>query len=243
MFKKRNVKHSGQNKRKSDTSCLSKDEDQDEVHELELIMPVNKKPKLPRLPQVEMDATFSDVKRFKIDKYSLKEKQQELRELERRKAERKELENEIEVKLNKDASKPDFVKPVSKNIKTKIVTDYQPDVCKDFKKTGYCGYGDSCKFLHSRDDFAGGWKLNQDWKVKDNEKEKVLKELEEIPFKCVLCGEDYKSPVVTTCGHYFCSSCFMKKMKESKACPVCGENTEGVAMVAKKLREFMNSRQ
>lgn len=35
-------------------------------------------------------------------------------------------------------------------IRTVTIMDYQPDVCKDYKETGYCGYGDSCKFLHDR---------------------------------------------------------------------------------------------
>jgi len=37
--------------------------------------------------------------------------------------------------------------------------DYQPDVCKDYKETGYCGYGDSCKFLHDRGDYKMGWQI------------------------------------------------------------------------------------
>ncbi|KAK2970001.1 hypothetical protein RJ640_008341 [Escallonia rubra] len=28
--------------------------------------------------------------------------------------------------------------------------DYQPDICKDYKRAGHCGYGLSCKFLHDR---------------------------------------------------------------------------------------------
>ena len=40
--------------------------------------------------------------------------------------------------------------------------DYQPDVCKDFKDTGYCGYGDACKFLHDRSDYKSGWQLEKD---------------------------------------------------------------------------------
>ena len=35
--------------------------------------------------------------------------------------------------------------------------DYQPDICKDYKETGYCGYVDSCKFMHDRGDYKSGW--------------------------------------------------------------------------------------
>ncbi|CCO26048.1 Pre-mRNA-splicing factor CWC24 [Rhizoctonia solani AG-1 IB] len=38
----------------------------------------------------------------------------------------------------------------SNTIKTVTLVDYQPDVCKDYKETGYCGFGDTCKFLHDR---------------------------------------------------------------------------------------------
>jgi RING finger protein 113A len=34
------------------------------------------------------------------------------------------------------------------NVRITCRMDYQPDVCKDYKETGYCGYGDSCKFMH-----------------------------------------------------------------------------------------------
>ena len=27
--------------------------------------------------------------------------------------------------------------------------DYQPDICKDYKETGFCGYGDQCKYALS----------------------------------------------------------------------------------------------
>jgi len=28
---------------------------------------------------------------------------------------------------------------------------------------GYCGFGDSCKFLHDRSDYKHGWQLEQEW--------------------------------------------------------------------------------
>jgi len=40
----------------------------------------------------------------------------------------------------------------SPHIRVSAMFDYQPDICKDYKKTGYCGYGDSCKFMHDRGD-------------------------------------------------------------------------------------------
>ena len=39
--------------------------------------------------------------------------------------------------------------------------DYQPDICKDYKDTGFCGYGDACKFLHDRSDYKSGWQLER----------------------------------------------------------------------------------
>ena len=39
--------------------------------------------------------------------------------------------------------------------------DYQPDICKDYKETGYCGYGDACKFVHDRGDYKSGWELDR----------------------------------------------------------------------------------
>lgn len=35
------------------------------------------------------------------------------------------------------------------NVRTITITDYQPDVCKDYKETGFCGFGDTCKFVSS----------------------------------------------------------------------------------------------
>ncbi|KEH19406.1 zinc finger C-x8-C-x5-C-x3-H type protein [Medicago truncatula] len=56
----------------------------------------------------------------------------------------------------------------STHIRVSSRIDYQPDLCKDFKETGYCGYGDSCKFLHDRTDYKSGWQLEKEW----NETEK-----------------------------------------------------------------------
>lgn len=124
------------------------------------------------------------------------------------------------------------------NLRNTILTDFQPDVCKDFKQTGYCGYGDSCKFLHSRDDFKAGWTLATDWKI-DEQKEETKKEA--VPFKCVLCKESYERPVKTNCGHYFCQKCFVNRIKIDKSCFICGENTEGIAKMATDLVPMDNA--
>lgn len=50
---------------------------------------------------------------------------------------------------------------VSQFVRTTIRIDYQPDVCKDYKETGFCSYGDSCKFLHDRGDYKSGWELEK----------------------------------------------------------------------------------
>ncbi|KAK6442040.1 RNA-splicing factor [Oleoguttula sp. CCFEE 5521] len=147
------------------------------------------------------------------------------------------------------------VKAPPSNVRAIITTDFAPDVCKDYKQTGFCGFGDSCKFLHAREDYKQGWQLDKEWekagkkdkaggKPKTGEDEDLddeAKMLKDIPFKCIICKEDYKMPVVTKCGHYFCERCAMTRyMKEKKkGCAQCGKDTSGSFGVAKKLKELL----
>lgn len=126
------------------------------------------------------------------------------------------------------------------------VTDFAPDVCKDYKQTGFCGFGDGCKFLHAREDYKQGWQLDKEWEkvgsrtasnkttrqgagtasntsgtdapgADDADLDDEAKMLKDIPFACVVCKGPYKLPVVTRCGHYFCERCAMQRyMKEKK---------------------------
>lgn len=56
--------------------------------------------------------------------------------------------------ISTKSKKEELVKPVSAHIKQNFITDYQRDVCKDFLKHGYCGFGDTCKFIHVRDEYT-----------------------------------------------------------------------------------------
>lgn len=130
-------------------------------------------------------------------------------------------------------------KKTSSNIRSTTVFDFARDECKDYKQTGFCGYGDSCKFVHHRDDFKAGWKLNTDWDLaKQDDK---AKELEGIPFKCVICKDDYTSPIKTKCGHYFCENCFLQRCKTATSCIICGKDTERVALPAKNLKQLIHT--
>lgn len=161
-----------------------------------------------------------------------------------------------------------------------IVTDFAPDVCKDYKQTGFCGFGDSCKYLHAREDYAQGWQLDREWEIRKQDpggrkhkthiktlenaneavwtkEEKEEKEEErlirEVPFKCVICKNDYKTPVVTKCGHYFCEACALrrytggarpdgKKKRKEPSCAICGGRTDGVFNVAKNLQRVLDKK-
>lgn len=57
--------------------------------------------------------------------------------------------------------------------------DYQPDICKDYKETGFCGYGDQCKFLHDRGDYKSGWQMEREWEDKQAAKRQRLQKAEE----------------------------------------------------------------
>ncbi|EMC98751.1 hypothetical protein BAUCODRAFT_31029 [Baudoinia panamericana UAMH 10762] len=142
------------------------------------------------------------------------------------------------------------------NVRTITVTDFAPDVCKDYKQTGFCGFGDSCKFLHAREDYKQGWQLDKEWekvgkdrkpgsaKKGDDAADDEEKMLESIPFKCIICKDDYQRPVVTRCGHYFCEKCAMTRyMKEKKkTCANCGADTGGTFNVARKLNDLLGKK-
>ncbi|KAF4553471.1 Pre-mRNA-splicing factor cwc24-like protein [Elsinoe fawcettii] len=168
------------------------------------------------------------------------------------------------IEKNPDA-KPKLAGPVkaATNIRTITVTDFAPDVCKDYKQTGFCGFGDSCKFLHAREDYKQGWQLDKEWESvtkgkklegtvvgsankngKAGEEEDEESMLDNIPFACIICREPYKNPVVTKCKHYFCEACALKrhKSKGGKGCAACGSDTGGTFSVAKNLRKLLDKK-
>ncbi|CAI4230827.1 unnamed protein product [Auanema sp. JU1783] len=118
--------------------------------------------------------------------------------------------------------------------------DYAPDICKDYKETGYCTFGDSCKFLHDRSDYKHGWEIEQDFEAGtlndiDNTNYEIEEEVERLPESCYICTNPFVDPVVTRCKHYFCESCALTSFRRTKNCRVCGENTGGVFNVAKNI--------
>ncbi|KAI4274371.1 MAG: hypothetical protein L6R38_006111 [Xanthoria sp. 2 TBL-2021] len=148
------------------------------------------------------------------------------------------------------------------NIRTITVTDFAPDVCKDYKQTGFCGFGDSCKFLHAREDYKQGWELDKDWEIgtkgkkggmggknitamnkgKGDEEEEEDAMLEGIPFACIICKKGYTNPIVTKCGHYFCEGCALMRYRKSPSCAACGAGTGGVFNGAKGLKRLLDKK-
>ena len=155
------------------------------------------------------------------------------------------------------------------NIRTITVTDFAPDVCKDYKKTGFCGFGDNCKYLHMREDYKHGWQLDSEWdKVSKGKKKGAASGtvvasadradrpannadnddyddaadeamLEKIPFACIICQGPYKEPIVTRCGHYFCLPCALQRYRKDPSCAACGAGTSGVFNTAKILNKLL----
>lgn len=137
----------------------------------------------------------------------------------------------------------EFLRRKHNFIKSSIRTDYQPDICKDYKETGFCGFGDSCKFLHDRSDYKYGWQLDQEWakgQYKDEDDDKYLikdgdedEEDDGPPKKCAICEEPFKNPTITKCKHFFCIDCAEKECTEK--CFICQKPTSGIFKNASNL--------
>ncbi|KAJ3107162.1 hypothetical protein HDU96_007976 [Phlyctochytrium bullatum] len=135
------------------------------------------------------------------------------------------------------------------NVRISCRFDYQQGICKDYKETGYCGFGDSCVFMHDRGDYKTGWQLDQEWdemmkqKAKerlnpskdDEDAEEEIDEDDDIPFTCPICTSDFKHPVITKCQHYFCENCAIANHAKSSKCFVCATPTGGSFNAARDL--------
>jgi RING finger protein 113A len=146
------------------------------------------------------------------------------------------------------------------NVRVTCRFDYQPDICKDYKDTGFCGFGDTCIYLHDRGDTMAGWQLDQKWEQeqakKKQEKDRQIEAFlsggdaaagdedddddaaadDDLPFACFLCRKAFDDPIVTTCGHYFCQSCLHQHNQQSdNTCPICKKDTHGVMNQPTKL--------
>ncbi|CAD0206806.1 unnamed protein product [Chrysodeixis includens] len=86
------------------------------------------------------------------------------------------------------------------NLRATVRWDYQPDICKDYKETGFCGFGDSCKFLHDRSDYKHGWQLEREEAEPGRaagDSDYEVSSDDELPFRCFICRSSFTDPVVT----------------------------------------------
>lgn len=149
------------------------------------------------------------------------------------------------IKKSQEVPKSMRTGPVRSNnstIRTVTVVDYQPDVCKDYKETGFCGFGDTCKFLHDRGTYLAGWQLD---KLAANPQKQAEdpsgsdSDDDGLPFACLIGRHPFTDPVVTRCGHYFCSSCAIKRFAKTPKCAACGAPTGGIFNRADKVMAKM----
>ncbi|CCI50606.1 hypothetical protein ABG067_005969 [Albugo candida] len=131
--------------------------------------------------------------------------------------------------------------------------DYQPDVCKDYKETGFCGFGDTCKFLHDRGDYKGGWQIEKEYNEKQmtqrqriiqgkkidevDENEYLISDDDDEQFACTICRQPFQNAVKTICGHIFCEKCALKQFRKTSRCFNCGKQTNGAFNVASEHRQ------
>ncbi|ONH95912.1 hypothetical protein PRUPE_7G095500 [Prunus persica] len=142
--------------------------------------------------------------------------------------------NSTSLPSQRKASKLDGKLYFSSGLSKSSTPDSNPDICKDYKDTGYCGYGDSCKFMHDRGDYKSGWQM-------EREQRKMMMMMMMRMARCHLhvssAGNHY--PVVTKCNHYFCEHCTLKHHSKNKKCFVCNKPTLGIFSTVYEIRRRM----
>lgn len=149
--------------------------------------------------------------------------------------------------------------------------DHNPERCKDYYEHGYCGFGDTCIFIHDRGDYKSGHQLDMEYEqaLKKKQMKLVRKSNKEagggdcesdaesnyeiggnsgdenesgFPAECPICERDFSEPVMTKCKHYFCDSCAIKNYASDSNCFVCGQGTDGIFNTARDLIKYLKSR-
>jgi RING finger protein 113A len=137
------------------------------------------------------------------------------------------------------------------NVRSISRMDFAPDICKDYKETGQCPFGDSCIFLHDRSEYKSSWKVEKEWAAAQKAKEERLaarlaaggtiddideedaaagggeKAENKTPKACFICRGPFRSPVIAPCGHAACGSCAIERFKTHADCVICGKPTNG----------------
>ncbi|KAJ9172534.1 hypothetical protein P3X46_015763 [Hevea brasiliensis] len=121
----------------------------------------------------------------------------------------------------------------SAHIRVSARFDYRPNICKDYKETGYCGYGDACKFMHDGGDYKPGWQLekenlalreDEDGVEQSNEEEEEEDDdYDSLPFACFICRQPLVDP------HH----------AKNKKCFVCSQSTLGIFNTAHEIPKKM----
>lgn len=114
------------------------------------------------------------------------------------------------------------------NIRSICRFDYSYGLCKDWKVSGYCGYGDNCIFMHDRSEFKTGWELEKEWETAQQQKRAKRPEetvTQRHPKECGVCGKIDEDTIFTVCRHPFCYPC---ALQSPVSCRTCGCATNGL---------------
>ena len=132
------------------------------------------------------------------------------------------------------------------------IMEFQPDICKDWKETGTCSFGDECIYLHDRGTYLEGWNAGKDGDHHNAEdvrsEDGPTSQAPRLPFACFLCRSKFlalvakdtqRRFVVTPCNHYFCEECVLAHTTQDATqygkCPQCDRRIGAAYADAQRL--------
>ena len=147
---------------------------------------INKNKK--KIEEDDSSKMINKINQDSIKKEDIKKEKEKEKEEDKNKPKKNDFFKELFYKSNKNLKKirhdettlrydPEDVDPSLKDkhrmnrfIKSSIRVDYKPGICKDFRDTGFCGFGDNCLFLHDRSDLYQGWEIDNMFNIEEHRK-------------------------------------------------------------------------